>query len=85
MKFEEALKSVKEGKEIYCGSWNGLGKLSMGVKLQNPDEHSKMTLPYLYMECRDLENGYLVSRVAWIPSQKDLFAEDWFEINDMSA
>lgn len=43
----------------------------MRLKLQVPDEHSKMTLPYVYMETA-------TNRVPWVCSQADLLAEDWY-------
>lgn len=49
-------------------SWNGKG---MRVRIQYPDEYSKMTQPYFYME---KEDG---TRVPWVPSTGDLFACDW--------
>jgi hypothetical protein len=43
----------------------------MWVKLQVPDEHSKMTLPYIYMST---VTGDLVP---WLASQTDMLARDW--------
>jgi len=43
----------------------------MWLALQIPDEHSKMTLPYIYMSTVD---GKLVP---WLASQTDMLAEDW--------
>ena len=40
------------------------------VRIQFPDENSKMTAPYLYVESR-------FGRVAWIPTQIELFSKDW--------
>lgn len=60
--------------EMRCGSrvsrqgWNGKG---MWVGLQLPDEHSKMTLPYIYMKTADEK------LVPWLASQTDMLAEDW--------
>ena len=47
MDFGEAIKNLKEGKRVYRQGWNGRG---MWLELQVPDEHSKMTLPYIYMK-----------------------------------
>lgn len=47
MHFGEALEAVKAGKAIRRSGWNCSGLM---VKAQFPDEHSKMTLPYLYIE-----------------------------------
>jgi hypothetical protein len=48
--------------------WNGAG---MWVALQRPDAHSKMSLPYFYMQT---VQGDLVP---WVASQSDLVADDW--------
>ena len=40
------------------------------VKAQFPDEHSKMTHPYLYVESR-------FGRVPWMPTQVEMFATTW--------
>jgi len=66
--FEQALAWVKDGKRIARLGWNGTG---MWVALQVPDEHSKMTLPYLYLST---VGGKLVP---WLASQTDLLAGDW--------
>lgn len=70
MKFEEALMHVKVGKKIYREGWNGKG---LFVMAQRPDAHSKMGNPYLYIDATAL-GGTLNP---WVPSQTDLFAEDW--------
>lgn len=46
--------------------WN----LNTRVRIQVPDEHSKMSHPYLYVES---DNG----AVPWIPNVVEMFAEDW--------
>lgn len=61
------LQGMNEG-EMSRPSWNGTG---MGVRIQYPDKHSKMTQPYLYLE---KSNG---ERTPWVPSTGDLFAQDW--------
>lgn len=53
--------------------WNGKG---MFLELQRPDEHSKMTLPYIYM--RTVQGDL----VPWLCSQTDLLALDWEDAND---
>jgi hypothetical protein len=63
-----ALRAVKKGAGIQREGWNGKG---MWVFLQKPDAHSKMTLPYLYIEYEDGR------RCPWLASQTDLMAEDW--------
>jgi hypothetical protein len=68
MNFSEALTYAKGGSCIARAGWNGKG---MWVKLQVPDAHSKMTLPYLYMKTAQ---GDLVP---WLASQTDILADDW--------
>lgn len=68
MTFPEALSLCKAGARIQRAGWNGKG---MHVELQTPDEHSKMTIPYLWMMTAD---GH---RVPWLASQTDMLAEDW--------
>lgn len=66
--FEWALSKLKHGYRVCREGWNGKG---MWLELQRPDEHSKMTLPYIFMKTSD---GNLVP---WVASQTDLLAEDW--------
>jgi len=68
MGFGYALDWLKDGMSVYREGWNGKG---MWLKLQNPDAHSKMTLPYIYMRTAD---GNLVP---WLASQTDILASDW--------
>lgn len=44
------------------------------IRAQYPDEHSKMTAPYLYVESR-------FGRVPWKETMIELFSEEW-EIAD---
>lgn len=74
MDFSEALKEVKKGKAIKREGWNGSGLL---VKLQSPDENSKMTLPYLYIEYPLTAKTTPGARCPWLASQTDILAEDW--------
>jgi len=50
----------------------------MWVQVQRPDAHSKMRLPYFYIEYPVGHPAYPQgSRVPWLASQSDIFAEDW--------
>ena len=40
------------------------------VRIQFPDENSKMTAPYLYVESR-------FGRVPWMPNQIEMFSREW--------
>lgn len=66
--FSAALIEVKKGASIQREGWNGKG---LFVKAQYPDTHSKMNLPYLYIE---YPNG---DKCPWLASQTDIMAEDW--------
>jgi hypothetical protein len=70
MNFSDALNAAREGKLVTRKGWNGKG---LQVAAQFPDEHSKMGNPYLYIDATAL-GGTLNP---WVPSQTDLFADDW--------
>ena len=74
--FPQALTALKEGhaSAIQRAGWNGAGLL---VKLQRPDEHSKMTAPYLFIEFPLTNKTSPGARFPWVCSQADLMAEDW--------
>lgn len=67
----EALNRLKAGKCVQRDGWNGKG---MWLMLQVPDEHSKMSLPYIFMKTAQGEF------VPWLASQTDILAEDWREV-----
>jgi Protein of unknown function (DUF2829) len=64
----EAVSRMRSGSAVARAGWNGKG---MFLMLQVPDEHSKMSLPYVYMQTAD---GKLVP---WLCSQTDLLSHDW--------
>lgn len=66
--FGWALKQMDNGDRVSRSGWNGKG---MWIALQLPDEHSKMTLPYIYMKTAQ---GDLVP---WLASQADMLSTDW--------
>ena len=66
--FGKALTALREGQRVRRAGWNGKG---MWLELQVPDEHSKMTLPYIFMSTAQ---GDLVP---WLASQTDMLATDW--------
>ena len=43
--FSDALELLKEGKKVARFSWPD----DIWIELQRPDEHSKMTMPYIFM------------------------------------
>jgi hypothetical protein len=74
--FGIALSNLKLGYKVARRGWNGKG---MWLELQVPDAHSKMTLPYLYLNYPADRNGPYPAgaRVPWLASQTDLLEEDW--------
>lgn len=77
MNFGQAIEEAKRGKKIARRGWNGKG---IFVELQRPDEHSKMTRPYLYIDTTGLVTDNPEApkdRVPWLASQTDMLAEDW--------
>jgi hypothetical protein len=64
--FGEALRHLKNGKAVRLQQW----KEDVCIKAQYPDEHSKMTAPYLYVESR-------FGRVPWKETMIELFSEEW--------
>jgi len=73
MNFEKALKQVKKGKGMRLPFW----KSDVGIFCQYPDEDSKMTAPYLYVDSR-------FGRVPWKETFIEMFSSDW-EIIDPDA
>ena len=71
MSFSAALELIKIGHCVRREGWNGKGQY---LKVQRPDENSKMTLPYIYIST---VQGDLVP---WLASQTDILAEDWVEL-----
>lgn len=82
MNFSEALDKLKSGSKMYREGWYGnmVGVLQT-IDLQIPDENSKMTEPYIYMEVILIVGSKVkdIKRCPWLASQVDLLAEDWQE------
>ena len=75
--FGEAIKYLKRGLKVKRLGWNGKG---IYLEMQEPDEHSKMTLPYVYIVTDNLitDNPHAPKGVVpWLASQTDMLAEDW--------
>lgn len=66
--FGWALNKLHSGVAVYREGWNGVGQM---LKLQVPDENSKMSKPYIYITTVDK------SVVPWVASQTDLLSSDW--------
>lgn len=69
MKIGGALETMQAGGKVSRLGWNGKRQ---HLELQVADEHSKMTLPYVYITTVQGD------RVPWVVSQTDLLADDWF-------
>jgi hypothetical protein len=68
MNIGEVVDHLRLGNRVARSGWNGK---EMYLELQVPDEHSKMTLPYVYM--KTVQDDL----VPWLCSQSDLLATDW--------
>lgn len=74
MDFGLAIRALKQGRTVARAGWNGKG---MWLELQRPDAHSKMTLPYVYLNYPEDAQNTPGARVPWLASQTDMLAEDW--------
>jgi hypothetical protein len=73
-----AIKQMRNGLRVARSGWNGKG---LWLELQVPDEHSKMTLPYVYINYPKDSANTPGARVPWLASQTDLLATDWDVVN----
>lgn len=64
--FSEALQAMEVGYSVRLPKWSP----EVRISIQSPDENSKMTAPYLYVESR-------YGRVPWNPTQIELLAQNW--------
>lgn len=74
MSFGHALHALKAGHRVARAGWNGKG---LWLELQRPDAHSKMTLPYAFLNYPEDSAFTPGARVPWLASQTDMLAEDW--------
>lgn len=77
MSFGDALVMLEQGKKVSRSGWNGKG---IFIELQRPDENSKMTSPYIFIDTTGLQTDNPdapKSRVPWLASQTDMLAKDW--------
>lgn len=72
MDFPLALALLRQGHSIQRTGWNGKNQT---LHLQEPDAHSKMTLPYIYLEFPAGPDSR--GRVPWLASQTDMLSDDW--------
>lgn len=82
--FSEALIALKNGQKVARKGWNGKG---LSVELQVPDENSKMTLPYIFINYPTTPASdtapvnHINARVPWLASQTDILTDDWQILN----
>lgn len=66
MNFGQAFEQARNGKGMRLKKWGE----DVIIRCQTPDEFSKMTAQYLYVDSR-------FGRVPWMPTQIELFNNDW--------
>jgi hypothetical protein len=66
MDFGDAFKHVRQGAGMRLPHWEE----DVIIRAQYPDENSKMTAPYLYVESR-------FGKVPWKETMIELFSEKW--------
>jgi hypothetical protein len=69
-----AIGAMQQKRKVARNGWNGKG---LWLELQVPDAHSKMTLPYIFINYPSDSANTPGARVPWLASQTDLLAEDW--------
>ena len=79
LNFGDALMLLKQGEKVARLGWNGKG---LWLEMQRPDAHSKMTLPYIYINYPSDAINTPGARVPWLASQTDMLAEDWVIVGD---
>lgn len=75
--FGQAIEELKKGNRVKRVGWNGVG---IFLELQVPDEYSKMTHPYIYIDTTELVTNNPTApkaRVPWLASQTDMLSDDW--------
>jgi hypothetical protein len=83
--FGLALELAKQGYSISRKGWNGKG---LKVSVQQPNEGSDMSLPYLYMQypatpaSDNAPSSHINARVPWFASQTDILSSDWFIVKE---
>jgi hypothetical protein len=70
MDFGGAIHTMKGGDSVYRQSW----ARGIFLMIQKPDDHSKMTRPFIYQQSGEMDSGVCVP---WTPTQEDMLTEDW--------
>lgn len=73
LSFGEALNMMKHGKAVRLPHW----KPDVRIMMQLPDEHSKMTHAYLYVQSR-------FGCVPWVVTQVELLSMNWEIVSDLA-
>lgn len=81
--FSTALELLKEGRSLTRVNWDSPNPniAKRFINMQVPNEHSKMTMKYLYLHI-PAKGYYKDSLMPWTPNQEDLMTEDW-QLADM--
>jgi len=77
LSFSEVLDALKNKGRCRRRGWNGKG---IFIGLQVPDQNSKMTRSYVYIDTTGLDSDNPDAKkcvVPWILTQTDLLATDW--------
>ncbi len=77
LSFGQALEALEIGEKVSREGWNGVG---LWLELQRPDEHSKMTLPYIYINYPPNAKTTPGAKCPWFASQTDMLAKDWLVV-----
>lgn len=91
MNFGEALEAVKEGKRICRIGWNGKNQFVIKaggyhvtqVRPGSDYEKAGLVGEFYIAPHLDLRNAQGIMQPGWVPSQGDLFAEDWAVTGDL--
>ncbi|WP_340617533.1 DUF2829 domain-containing protein [Xenorhabdus entomophaga] len=74
--FSEALEAVKAGKKISRAGWNGANQFIARIYSGNAIWRKGYDSGDM-QDCLGLKNAQGNMQPGWVPSQGDLFAEDW--------
>ena len=77
LSFGGAIEAMKSGSKVRRKGWNGKG---IHIEIQNPDESSKMTHPYIFIDTTGLKTDNPDAhkdRIPWLASQTDMLSVDW--------
>lgn len=75
MNFGQAIVKLKQGESVCRQGWNGKGMFLFLETFEtvNGDTHPNER----YLPCIVMHNAQGQKQPGWLPSQADIFAEDW--------